>query len=162
MVQGVRGRGEALNNDQLSSAVWFGLGLAVCLGSLQYKLGTPAAPGTGFMPFLAGAAICFFSGIGLIHSTLRRRQGEGWAPMLRGVIWKNAMIILISLLAYALLLVPLGFVITTTLFIAFLLRAIVPQRWSVVIACSILTALGSYLIFEVWLKAQLPKGPLGI
>ena len=151
-----------MNNDQLSGAVWFGLGLAVCLGSLQYKLGTPAAPGTGFMPFLTGLAICSFSGIGLIHATLRKKQGEGWAPVLRGVTWKNAMIILVSLLAYALLLFPLGFVITTTLFIAFLLRAIVPQRWSVVIACSILTAAASYLIFEVWLKAQLPKGPLGI
>jgi putative tricarboxylic transport membrane protein len=151
-----------LNNDQLSGAVWFGLGLAVCLGSLQYKLGTPAAPGTGFMPFLTGSAICFFSGIGLIHATLRKKQGEGWTPVLLGVTWKNAMIILVSLLAYALLLFPLGFVITTTLFIAFLLRAIVPQRWSVVIACSILTAAASYLIFEVWLKAQLPKGPLGI
>jgi putative tricarboxylic transport membrane protein len=82
--------------------------------------------------------------------------------VLQGVFWKNAMVILISLLAYALLLVPLGFFITTTLFIAFLLRAIVPQRWSVVIACSILTAVISYLIFEIWLKAQLPKGPLGI
>lgn len=151
-----------MNNDQLSGAVWFGLGLAVCLGSLQYKLGTPAAPGTGFMPFLTGLAICFFSGIGLIHATLRKRRGEGWSPVLQGVFWKNAMIILVSLLAYALLLFPLGFVITTTLFIAFLLRAIVPQRWSVVIACSILTAAASYLIFEVWLKAQLPKGPLGI
>lgn len=151
-----------MNNDQLSGAVWFGLGLAVCLGSLQYKLGTPAAPGTGFMPFLTGLAICFFSGIGLIHATLRKRRGEGWSPVLQGVFWKNAMIILVSLLAYALLLFPLGFVITTTLFIAFLLRAIVPQRWSVVIACSILTAAASYLIFEVWLKAQLPRGPLGI
>lgn len=151
-----------MNNDQLSGAVWFGLGLAVCLGSLQYKLGTPAAPGTGFMPFLTGLAICFFSGIGLIQATLRKRRGEGWSPVLQGVFWKNAMIILVSLLAYALLLFPLGFVITTTLFIAFLLRAIVPQRWSVVIACSILTAAASYLIFEVWLKAQLPKGLLGI
>jgi putative tricarboxylic transport membrane protein len=151
-----------LNNDQLSGAVWFGLGLAVCLGSLQYKLGTPAAPGTGFMPFLTGLAICFFSGIGLIHATLRKRRGEGWSPVLQGVSWKNAMVILVSLLAYALLLFPLGFVITTTLFIAFLLRAIVPQRWSVVIACSILTAAASYLIFEIWLKAQLPRGPLGI
>jgi hypothetical protein len=48
------------------------------------------------MPFLSGVAICFFSGIGLIHSTLRRRQGEGWAPVLQGVSWKNAMIILIA------------------------------------------------------------------
>lgn len=151
-----------MNNDQLSSTVWFILGLAVCLGSLQYKLGTPASPGTGFMSFLAGLAICFFSGIGLIHSTLRQRQGEGWVPLLRGVLWKNALIILVSLLAYALLLVPLGFSLTTALFIGFLLRAIAPQRWSVVVACSLLTAAISYLLFEVWLKAQLPKGPFGI
>ena len=151
-----------MNHDQVSSGVWFFLGLAVCLGSTQYKLGTPASPGTGFMPFLTGLAICLFSGVGFFHATLRRKQGEGWAPLLRGFRWRNALIILLSLLAYALLLAPLGFFLCTTLFIAFLLRAIVPQRWRVVIAGALLTAGASYLIFEVWLKAQLPKGPLGI
>jgi len=151
-----------LNNDQVSSAVWFGLGLAVCLGSIHYKLGTPASPGTGFMPFLTGVAICFFSGVGLFHASFRKRQGEGWVPLIRGVRWRNALIILISLQVFALLLVPLGFFLCTILFIAFLLRAIVPQRWIVVIGCALLTATASYLIFEVWLKAQLPKGPLGI
>ena len=32
---------------------------------------------------------------------------------------------------------------------------------AVVIAGAIGTAIGAYGIFEVWLKAQLPKGPLG-
>jgi len=151
-----------LNNDQLSSTVWFFLGLAICLGSLQYKMGTLASPSTGFMPFLTGTAICFFSGIGFIHATLRRRQGETWSSILQGAKWKNAMVILFSLLTYALLMVPLGFFLCTTLFIAFLLRVIAPQRWPVVILCSLLTAAASYLIFEVWLQAQLPKGPWGI
>ena len=151
-----------MNNDQLSSTVWLFLGLAVCLGSFQYKLGTPASPDTGFMPFLGGAAICFFSSVGFIHATLRKKQGEGWARLLAGLRWKNALVILISLLAYALLLTPLGFFFCTTIFIAFLLRSIFPQRWPVVIATALLTATGSYLIFEVWLKAQLPKGPFGI
>lgn len=151
-----------MNNDQLSSTVWFFLGLAICLGSFQYKMGTPASPATGFMPFLTGAAISFFSGAGFIHATLRRRKGEGWARILEGVQWKKAMIIFFSLLAYALLVVSLGFFLCTTLFMAFLLRAITPQRWSVVVLCSLLTAAASYLIFQVWLQAQLPKGPLGV
>jgi putative tricarboxylic transport membrane protein len=151
-----------LNNDQVSSSVWFVLGLAVCLGSLKYRLGTPASPGTGFMPFLTGAAMCFFSGIGLIQATLRRRRGEKWFPLLRGVAWRNALVILVSLLAYVLLLKIMGFVITTAVFIAFLLRVISPQRWSVVFVTSVLTAFASYLLFDVWLKAQLPKGPLGL
>ena len=88
-----------MNHDQVSSFVWFLAGIAVCLGSLQYRLGTPASPGTGFMPFLTGAAICLFSGIGLIQATLRKRRGEGWTPLLRGVAWKNALVVLVSLLA---------------------------------------------------------------
>jgi hypothetical protein len=32
----------------------------------------------------------------------------------------------------------------------------------VVIGVALLSAVASYLIFDIWLKAQLPKGPLGI
>jgi hypothetical protein len=42
-----------------------------------------------------------------------------------------------------------------------LLRVVKPQGWLVVAAGGILAALGTYGIFELWLKAQLPKGPWG-
>jgi putative tricarboxylic transport membrane protein len=151
-----------LNNDQVSSGVWFLIGLAICLGSIQYRVGTPTSPGAGFMPILAGGAISFFSGVGFLHATLRKKRGEGWSSPLQGFRWKNALVILLSLLAYALLLVPLGFFLCTALFIAFLFRAIAPQRWPVVIGGALLSAIASYLIFGVWLKVQLPKGPFGI
>jgi hypothetical protein len=67
-----------------------------------------------------------------------------------------------ALVAYVFLLKHLGFLLSTMLFIGFLLRAIAPQRWPVVIGMAILTALVCYGIFEWWLKAQLPKGFLGI
>jgi putative tricarboxylic transport membrane protein len=147
-----------MNNDQLSGALWFLIGLAICLGSLQYKLGALSSPASGFMPFLAGLAVCIFAGIGFIHATMKKMQGEKWSCLLAGLTWHNAFIILASLFAYSLLLVPLGFLLCTALFIGFLLRAIVPQRWPVVIGGAFITAVVSYLIFEVWLKAQLPKG----
>ncbi len=150
-----------MNNDQVSSALWFLFGLAVSLGSVHYNLGTPESPDSGFMPFLTGIVICILSGVGFIHGTLRRREGEGWSAVLKGYRWRNALVILVSLSAYALLLVPLGFFLCTTLFIAFLLRTIVPQRWPVVIGGALGTAAASYLIFDVWLMAQLPKGPWG-
>jgi len=146
----------------VSSSIWFLIGLAICLGSIQYKVGTTSSPGAGFMPILAGAAISFFSVVGFLHATLRKRKGEGWSSPLHGIRWKNSLIILLSLLAYALLLVPLGFFLCTTLFLAFLFRAIVPQRWPLVIGGALLSAIISYLILGVWLKVQLPKGPLGI
>jgi hypothetical protein len=150
-----------INNDQMSAAVWFALGLTITVASVPYGLGTLDSPGTGFLPFLSGLAVTFFSSIGLVHATLRRRAGVGWKPVMRGVIWRKSLIVLMALLAYVWLLKPLGFSLCTALFIGFLLRAVQPQRWSVVMTGAIGAALGAYGIFEVWLKAQLPRGPWG-
>lgn len=45
---------------------------------------------------------------------------------------------------------------------AFLLRYIEPHPWKSVIGWTLIGSLGSYLIFEVWMKLRLPKGFLGI
>lgn len=150
-----------INNDQASAAVWFVVGLVITIASVAYRLGTLDSPGTGFLPFLAGIAIIFSSLIGLGNATLKRRMGVGWKPTMRGLMWKKSFIVLVALLAYALLLKPLGFLLCTVLFNGFLLRAVQPQRWPIVMAGAVGTAVGAYGIFEVWLKAQLPKGPWG-
>jgi hypothetical protein len=151
-----------LNNDQLSSAIWVFIGLAICVVSIFYKVGTPASPGAGFMPFCSGASISILSSMGFLHATMKRKQGEKWSSPFQGRQWKNAAIILISIVAYALLLMPLGFLLCTVLFMGFLLRAIVPNRWPVVIGGALLASIVSYVVFGVWLKAQLPAGPWGI
>lgn len=149
------------NNDQVSGALWVAVGIAVALASLPYGVGPIESPGTGFLPFLAGCAISLLALIGLIQSTLQRRKGIGWTPILRGVLWKKPLLVLAALFAYALLMKPLGFVLCTILFIGFLLRTVEPQRWLVVIAGAIGTAFGAFIIFNVWLKTQLPQGPWG-
>jgi len=150
-----------LNNDQVSAAVWLAVGAIIAVASLRYGLGSFDSPGTGFVPFWAGLAVSLFSCIGLVHATLKQKRGAGWRPVMRGFMWRKSLIVLAALLAYSLLLTSLGFVLCTALFMGFLLRVVKPQGWLVVIAGSVLTALGSYGIFEVWLKAQLPKGPWG-
>lgn len=150
-----------LHNDLASAAIWFALGAAIAAASLRYGLGTPASPGTGFMPFLAGLAIAFFALIGLIHGILKGRRGIGWKPVLKDFSWGKSLVVLGALLAYALLLKPLGFFFCTALFIGFLLGIVKPQRWPVVFFGALATAGGAYVIFEVWLQAQLPKGPWG-
>ncbi len=149
------------NNDQISAAVWLAVGVAVALGSLNYGLGPLAAPGTGFLPFLAGCAIALLASIGLILATLKRHAGVGWTPILRGVRWQKPLLVLAALFAYALLMKPLGFVLCTVLFIGFLLRAVEPQRWPVVIGGAVAAACGAYAVFNLWLKTQLPRGPWG-
>ncbi len=148
-----------MNNNQLSSAVWFFLGLTICLGSLQYKLGTFAAPKSGFVPFLTGAAVSFFAALGFLEAALKRKKDrEGWTSPFQGVRWKNFLILVISLLIYILLLAYLGFLLATTLFVTFLFRVFMSKQWPLVIGSSLLTAFVSYFIFEIWLKVQFPRG----
>jgi hypothetical protein len=151
-----------LNNDQASSGAFFFIGLAIALGAVRYKLGTFSSPDSGLMPFLVGLAIASLAAIGFIYATLEKRRGSGWTPLLKKFRWERVLIVLASLAGYIFLVRTLGFLICTALFIGFLLKAIVPQRWSIVFAVAVITALASYGIFELWLKAQLPRGILGI
>ena len=114
------------------------------------------------MPFLSGAAITLLAAIGFVHATMRRRRGERWLPLLPDVLWKKTLLTLGALVGFLFLLKPLGFFLDTVFFIAFLLRVIAPHRWAVVIGGAFLTAAASYIVFEIWLKAQLPQGLLGI
>lgn len=149
------------NHDQLSGGIWFIVGMIIVLVSIQEGLGSLQSPEVGFMPFLAGSAICLCSFIILVHGSLQQKQGVRWKPMMSGLKWRKSFIVLISLLAYALLQRYLGFFLCTGIFVAFLFRLVEPLRWSMVIAGSILTDIVAYGIFELWLKAQLPKGPWG-
>ena len=149
------------NNDQVSGAIAIVVGIAVALGSVRYGLGTIESPGTGLFSFLVGCAIAFLALIGLIQSTLKRRKGIVWTPILREVVWQKSLLVMAALFAYVLLMKPLGFLLCTFLFIGFLLRAVEPQRWPVVIVVAIGAALGAFAIFNIWLKTQLPQGPWG-
>jgi putative tricarboxylic transport membrane protein len=151
-----------LNNDQASSGALFAAGLAICLGAVRYRLGTFAQPDSGLVPFLAGARICLFCAIGFIQATARRSRGVGWVSPFTGVFWEKVLAVAVALVAYVLLLKPLGFLLCTALFVGYLLRAIEPQRWTIVVSVAVITALASYGMFELWLHAQLPKGFLGI
>ncbi|HSR11566.1 MAG TPA: tripartite tricarboxylate transporter TctB family protein [Thermodesulfobacteriota bacterium] len=152
----------AWNNEQASAIAWFCCGILILLASRRYGLGSSDQLGTGFMPFLAGAAISAFSLAGFIVETVRKKPGAGWKSILKGVAWRRAAIVLAALYAYTVFLNRAGFLVCTGLFVGVLMKSIYPQRWSVTILWAIVVTAASFLIFDVWLKAQLPRGRWGI
>jgi putative tricarboxylic transport membrane protein len=149
-----------LNNDQGSSAFWFFIGLIIIFASIPLDLGKVRTPGTGFMPFLTGIAICSFSVIGFFHATVGNGKGKKWKNFLKGVRWEKPLLAMASLVVYAFLLEKLGFLLDTILLIAFLLKAIEPQKWLIIILGALFTSAAMYIIFQVWLQVQLPAGIL--
>jgi hypothetical protein len=150
-----------LSQDQVSSGIWILVSGILALASLQYNLGTLSSPGSGFLPFLSALAMGAFSLVGFIHASVRKNGGPERVPILKGVRWEKAFIVLASLFAYGWLLGVLGFVLCTFLFLAFLLRVVAPQKWAWVVGGSFLITVASYLVFEVLLRAQMPKGVWG-
>jgi putative tricarboxylic transport membrane protein len=151
-----------VNKEQLSSAFWLVFGVLVVLHAPSYGLGILNSPGTGFMPFLAGAAMCIFALIGFIRGIMRGRKGEGWTPILGDMAWSKSFLVLGSLLSYVLLVPYLGFMLCTLMFLGFLFRCVKPMRWRWVALCSVLCTLGAWGVFEVLLKVPLPRSMWGI
>ena len=151
-----------INNDQWSSGFWLACGIAICLTSLHYGLGTLHAPETGFVPFIAGLAISLLAFIGLVASTVRQRAGIQWKSLMpEGAKGGRLLLTIGSLFAYALLLTPLGFTLCTAIFVSLLLGMGKVYRWPVAIAGGVFTALSTYGIFGALLNVQFPKGPWG-
>jgi putative tricarboxylic transport membrane protein len=147
--------------DLQSSLFLLLISITTCVASLQLSLGSLKTPGAGFMPFVAGAFLGVFALSILVEALLKTIS----VPK---TFWENAagklrvFLTLASLLLYVIGLNFLGFIIMTGLFVGFLLAVIGNERWTTVIAGGILSALGSFALFELWLKLQLPKGFLGI
>ncbi len=75
--------------------------------------------------------------------------------------WKRVIMVVGSLVAYNFLLVPLGFVLTTFCFVAFLVKCIFPQAWLRTVVTAVFSTAGAQIIFVNLLELQFPKDCLG-
>ena len=163
---------EVFRREQWLSIFWTVLGLAICFGAYRLSLGSPNDPGPGMFSFIVGAALTLLSLIQWINVALARSQAQALSsetqlsqtvePLFanrRGAI--KAAVIVVALLVYSLSMEHLGFILSTSLFIGFLLWLVEPQRWYVIVFGSVLSSLTTYLVFKVWLDTALPVGLFG-
>jgi putative tricarboxylic transport membrane protein len=146
--------------DKIIGFVWLFLGILICLMSNRIKLGEPSSPGSGFIPFLNGCLLIFLSLIDLIRIFFASKDSREKKGFWDGVMWDKPAFAVASLIAYILLLPILGYLITTFLFLVFLIKLIEPLRWRTVFIISAATVAGSYLVFSYWLMCQFPRGIL--
>lgn len=153
------------NRDAIPALIWIIIGLAVMVVSYQMSLGTLHTPGPGLLPFLLGSLLIVVS-IPILVGSLRvfkktapeSRGAEIWA----GVEFKNVLVIIISLVAYALLLERLGFILTAFLFLFVLFATFDSPRWFFALGVSSVTIFITYILFNVVLRVELPSGLLRI
>ena len=145
-----------LNADRWTGFFFVLFSLYVCFESWRLGVGGFFRPGAGFFPFYSSVVLGVLSvALGLLTFRGELKKAEPWTDV------SDTVSVSLAVLGFALLLIPLGFLLTTFLFIMFLLLAVERRGWlfSAVAALSISVAF--YVVFGIWLKAQLPAGILG-
>ena len=151
-----------MNAQRLGSLFWLAIGLISIYGSLLLGLGSMREPGSGFLSFLAGCFMCIMAVVVLVQSFI---QGQEVQPKLaslwEGVNWRRPLIITLLVLGFILFLEKLGFILSSFLLLFILLKSVEKFSWRKAILIPVITMGCTYLIFDFFLKATLPKGFLG-
>jgi putative tricarboxylic transport membrane protein len=143
--------------DRLSSiCLLFFSGITIHL-ALKLPLGKGGKPGPGFFPLILSFVIGLMALLLLLKTS--RSEGESKAQEAPSTKWR-LVYLLGDLCLYAILFRPLGFLISTFLFL-FALKPIVKKKWVPVLLGSSLISLSFLLFFKYLLKVELPMGILG-
>jgi putative tricarboxylic transport membrane protein len=146
--------------DRISGSFWFIFSVFISYESYKLGLGALRHPGPGFFFFWTGIVTAILSLIVILRS-LKKPSRAGTTESILGN-WNRTRIVLVllSLFLYALLMEWLGFLIVTLLLFIFLLGVIEKKGWPFAVLVSLIVTALSYLIFEMALQSQLPKGLL--
>ncbi len=151
-----------MNAQRLGSLFWLAMGLISIYGSLLLGLGTMREPGSGFLSFLAGGFICFMAVVVLVQSFIQGEEVRAKLSSLwEGVNWRRPLIISFLILGFILVLEKLGFILSSFLLLFILFKWVENFSWAKAILIPVLTLGCTYLLFDFFLKATLPKGFLG-
>ena len=145
-----------INSDRWAGLFFILFSLYVCFESWRLGVGSLFRPGAGFFPFCSSlllGALSLTVALSAFHGKVEK--AEPWVDM------GNTVTVSLAVLGFALLLIPLGFVVTTLLFILFLLRAVERRGWLFSAVAALFISGVFYAVFGVWLGAQFPPGVLG-
>lgn len=148
-----------MRNDIVSAFCWTALSLFVMFGSFTLRIGSFGHPGPGLMPFLAGSFL-FLLSITLIVLNLQKRWEKAPEIIAGGGNYAKIGLFVGSLIAHALLLDVLGYLVATFLLLMIIFPLAGMSTWKVVLLSSTLTAAGTYVFFT-FLGVTFPMGFLG-
>ncbi len=134
----------------------------IAVESYRLGLGEWNNPGAGYFAFGAAFILGIMSLSVFLKGLRKTSKKERSISYSERMKWQNVVSVLAGMIVYTFIFDKIGFILTTFLLMGFLLRVVAPQRWFVTILIAFFCAVGSYLLFNVLLGAELPKGVLGL
>jgi putative tricarboxylic transport membrane protein len=141
--------------DIIGGGLLCAIGVGAGIQSVALKIGSPTEPQPGFFPFIGSALLVLFSVIiiaqGFVGAERERTpHGNAWRPL--------PLILVLAALAPAI--DVLGYVLSTFITAAFVLRIMGVKTWPVTVLTGLCLSVGTFLLFDRLLGVQLPVGVL--
>ena len=115
-------------------------------------------PQAGYFPFYIGLILCASSAVNLVLALLNRRDRDRTFVEVGQL--KLVLTVLIPSAIYVGLIGWTGIYVASAVYVAFFMRRLGKYPWWKVAAVSIGNSVAFFLIFEIWFKVPLPKGPV--
>jgi putative tricarboxylic transport membrane protein len=115
-------------------------------------------PRPGYFPFYIGLLICISAVVNIVRALALR--GEKNKTFVHVGQLKLVLTVLVPTAIYAFLVTWIGIYVSSILFIGFFMRWLGKYAWWKAAAVSVLTVVAFYVVFEMWFKVPLPKGPV--
>jgi len=141
------------------AALFFLLGAVVIYDSVQQGAQwAEDGPQPGYFPFYLGLLVCGASALNFLRGLLIPQE-KNMAFVEVGQL-KLVLSVLIPSAIFVALIGWLGIYVSAVLYVGFFMRWLGGYAWWKLVAVALGNSTVFYLIFEVWFKLPLPKGPL--
>ena len=142
---------------------WMALGAFICVLGWRIKIGTFSAPGPGFFALVAGLSLVVIGTLMLLLKTVLRGEARAdsdphHVSVVSSFLKQRLVLTMALLVGYVLFLNLLGYLVCTCLVMWGLFYDWGKNRLVNAFLTSLLTTGVTYLIFETWLRTQLPRG----
>lgn len=146
---------------QVAGVVLVLLGAFMTREALLLRFYTPQGPGPGLFPLLVSVMLVVLGAAIWFQATFRASDPmpADFFPSRSGFVQTST--ILLALLAVATLMKPLGFRLTTMLFLIVMLLTLGRQKLLTTSIVALAGSFGVYHLFVEWLSTPLPKGMFG-
>jgi putative tricarboxylic transport membrane protein len=142
------------------AALFFIFGALVITDSVRLGFGWQEVhgPRPGYFPFYIGLLICIAAVVNVVGA-LRMKPEKNKVFVQVGQL-KLVLSVLIPTAIFAAAVTWIGIYTSAVLFIGFFMRWLGKYPWWKVVLVSVVTVMVFYVVFEIWFKVPLPKGPV--
>lgn len=145
--------------DLAVAVIVFALGAVVAWDSARLGASWAAdGPQAGYFPFYIGALICICSAIVFVQSFVR--LGADRRVFVTAGQFKQVLVILLPSAVYVFGVWLIGIYVSSALFITLFMKFAGHYSWLRSVVMGFAVSVTAFVLFEIWFKIPLPKGPV--